>query len=129
MAKAFRPKEQLAIYCRFCSKVTLAHLNRSIADNGRTLSRNGVFEFCCAKCLKTFCFSGQDLLEEAEGTEVEQQEPVTYSSGGHYYIGQVIYHEAYQDTGLVVGKEASHTPVIIVQFEKEGLKKLIEDRQ
>lgn len=127
MAKSFRPKEQMAMYCRFCEKVSPAHLNRSIADNGRTLSRSGTYEYCCAKCLKTFCFSGNDLLEEGEGTEVEEQKPRTYTSKEHYYIGEVIYHETYEDTGLVVGKESSTTPVILVQFENTGMKKLVED--
>ncbi len=127
MSSSFMPIEEVEIYCRFCNKITQAHLDRSIAENGRTVDRNSTFEYLCSKCLKTFCFSGQDLIEQSKDENKSEQSLHEYSPADHFLIGEKIYHKKWKDTGMVIGKEKGTQKSIIVNFEKTGLKKLIED--
>lgn len=124
MSSNYMPIEELELYCRFCDKITPAQLNRSIAENGRTLSRNSTFEYYCTKCSKTMCFSGNDLAEqEQSGEEVTAR---VYSPSEHYFIGNLIQHKKFKK-GVVVGKGNGTPSKILVNFEKSGLKKLIQD--
>lgn len=128
MSASFIPLEEFELYCRFCDKITNVRLDRSIAENGRTIDRNSTFEYLCTKCLKTFCFSGNDLLEEDIEKDKETQSAVRdYSPDSHYYIGETIYHKRLKEMGVIVGKEKGSPSRIIVNFEKSGIKKLIEN--
>lgn len=124
MSSSFAPIENLNLYCRFCKKVFPFQLERGIAGSGRTVDRDSTFEYVCSKCHKTSCFSGQNLIasEKAESSD----EPKDYSVGDTFLIGQVISHESFQDTGTVVGKDPGSPSRIMVQFEKTGIKKLVE---
>lgn len=126
MSSPFIPIEDLEIYCRFCNKITRAQLDRSIAENGRIVDRNSTFEYLCVKCLKTFCFSGKDLLEQRR-SDAPEEPPHEYSPGDHFFIGERVSHKKWKDTGIVVGKDKGAPGSILVNFEKMGLKKLIED--
>ncbi|NLP01373.1 MAG: hypothetical protein GX089_02680 [Fibrobacter sp.] len=124
MASIFTPIEELELFCRFCEKITPAQLDRSIAENGRTLDRNSTFEYYCTKCNKTMCYSGKDLAEQKK-PEDETAIP-TYSPTGHFLIGETIQHKKFKK-GIVVGKDHGAPSKIIVNFEKSGLKKLVQD--
>jgi hypothetical protein len=126
MSSVFTPAENLEAYCRFCDKVTSVQLDRSIAENGRTVDRNSTFEYLCSKCFKTFCYSGKDLIEQATD-ENQESEPHEYSPQEHFVIGETVHHKKWKDSGLVVGKDRGTPSRILVNFEKAGLKKLIED--
>ena len=126
MSSPFIPIEDLEIFCRFCNKITQAQLDRSIAENGRTVDRNSTFEYLCGKCLKTFCFSGNDLLEQRK-SEASEEPPHEYAPGEHFFIGEKVHHKKWKDKGVVVGKEKGTPGTILVNFEKSGVKKLIED--
>ncbi|NLD99971.1 MAG: hypothetical protein GX640_08850, partial [Fibrobacter sp.] len=83
MSSTFNPKEELELLCRSCNKILPAQLDRSIAENGRTLDRNSIFEYYCTKCFKTACFSGNDLIESNY-----DENPRPYSPKNNYYIGE-----------------------------------------
>jgi hypothetical protein len=121
----FAPVDELNAYCRFCQKILPAQLDRSIAGNGRIVDKESTFEYFCTKCRKTFCYSGKDLLT-AEPAE-KGAEPRDYIPKNHYVIGEKIAHKKFKDTGLVVGKDRGVPARILVQFEKSGFKKLVED--
>ena len=125
-SESFLPIEQVQMYCRFCLKTLPAQLDRSIAGNGRTVDKDATFEYSCSKCAKTFCYSGNDLLEQklvTEGT-LEKRE---YSPAYHYLIGEEISHKKFKDSGAIVGKDRGSPSRILVQFKKSGLKRLVED--
>ncbi|MBN1760455.1 MAG: hypothetical protein JW863_19155 [Chitinispirillaceae bacterium] len=128
MSSPFSPADDLEVYCRFCDKITPVQLDRSIAENGRTVDRNSTFEYLCTKCFKTFCYCGNDLIEqsrhEEQGTEAHQ-----YNPQEHFVIGETIHHKKWKESGVVVGKDRGTPSRILVNFEKSGLKKLIEDLQ
>ncbi|WP_140945869.1 hypothetical protein [Candidatus Thermokryptus mobilis] len=52
-----------------------------------------------------------------------------YSAAETYEIGELIYHEEWQDYGRVKKKEVSSSgySIIVVEFEKLGQKKLVEN--
>jgi len=122
----FSAIEELNAFCRFCQKTYPAELDRSIAGNGRVVDRESTFEYCCSKCHKTFCFSGKDLAA-LEDAEKEALAPREYVPSQHYLIGEKITHKQFKDTGFVVGIDRGSPARILVQFEKSGLKKLVED--
>jgi hypothetical protein len=128
MSENFLPAESIDIYCRFCQKVMPAHLDRSIAENGKSIDRASTFEYSCTKCLKTFCFAGTDL--PARATVPPSEEPgatvMDYLPTQLYCIGRVIRHTTFKDTGTVVNKDSGVPARIWVNFEKTGLKKLVE---
>jgi hypothetical protein len=126
MSSPFSPAEDLEAYCRFCDKVTSVQLDRSIAENGRTVDRNSTFEYLCSKCFKTFCYTGIDLIEQAV-KEDPKTEPHEYSPQDHFVIGETVLHKKWKESGVVVGKDRGTPSRILVNFEKAGLKKLIED--
>jgi hypothetical protein len=125
-ATPFSPVEELNIFCRFCQKTLPAQLDRSIAGAGRVVDKEGTFEYLCTKCRKTFCFSGKDLVAQADA-EKEATDPRLYVPSEHYLIGEKIQHKQFKDIGFVVGKDRGSPARILVQFEKNGLKKLVED--
>lgn len=173
MSSAFNPIEEFDLLCRFCGKIHPAQLDRSIAENGRTVDRNSTFEYYCTKCQKTVCFKGNDLLEKPVSPETDSEENtententeniekaektedtekkgkkgkkskkdqknentvnkvpqnvIEYSPKNHYHIGEWISHKKFNDVGLVVGVDNGTPNKIIVNFEKSGIKKLIED--
>jgi hypothetical protein len=123
---SFAPVVDLNAYCRFCQKILPAHLDRSIAGNGRLLDKESTFEYFCTKCRKTFCYAGKDLLPSEDVSKTDS-EPRDYVPKNHYVVGEKITHKKFKETGLVVGKDRGVPARILVQFEKSGLKKLVED--
>ena len=126
MSSPFIPVEELDAYCRFCDKITAIQLDRSIAENGRTVDRKSTFEYLCSKCFKTFCFSGTDLIEQLKADD-EKPQPHDYSPQDHFLIGETIFHKKWEDLGIVIGKDKGSPSRILVNFEKSGLKRLVED--
>jgi hypothetical protein len=126
MNTAFAPVENLELYCRFCKKVIEFHLERSIAGSGRIVDKQSTFEYFCTKCHHTVCISGQDLLESCGGKTVSDTIPREYLCKERYLIGEVIRHTSLKDKGTIVGKDIGNPSRIIVQFQKLGIKKLVE---
>jgi hypothetical protein len=131
MAETFTPVQTVEALCRFCGKVAPAQLDRSIAANGKTVSREASFEYYCTKCQHSFCYRGTDLAARPsdEGDENEDGKPREYDPSKHYVIGEDIYHPEFEEEGRVVSKEAGTPPRIVVNFSKSGLRKLVEDAE
>lgn len=123
MSVPFSPIEQLDLFCRFCNKVLPAQLDRSIAGNGRVLDNTSIYEYYCTKCFKTACFSGTDLSEQ----NCKNETPRIYKPSEHYVMGETIFHQKFNEKGIVVGKDNGTPGRILVLFENSGLKKLIQD--
>jgi hypothetical protein len=66
-------------------------------------------------------------LLPSEDASKASTEPRDYVPKNHYLIGEKISHKKFKDTGLVVGKDRGVPARILVQFEKSGFKKLVED--
>lgn len=84
----------------------------------------------CKKCKQTMLI---DMAEDVRDTKpslegIENGDCTTYSPVKSFSIGEAIYHENWNDFGKVVSKEvlSSGKSSISVEFQKSGLKKLIE---
>jgi hypothetical protein len=126
MNNSFAPTETLEMFCRFCKKVIEFKLERSIAGTGRIVDKESTFEYFCTKCHHTICFSGKDL-PGAEDPKKTEEKPREYISKERYVVGEVIRHASFKDNGTVVGKDIGSPSRIIVQFQKKGLKRLVEE--
>ena len=127
MSSNFTPIEELELFCRHCGKIMPAQLDRSIAENGRTVDKNSTFEYYCTKCSKTVCYTGTDLLEQTTEEMLKLLlPPVSYSMSSHFVVGEKINHKKFK-VGTVVGKDHGTPSKILVNFDKTGIKKLIQD--
>ncbi len=66
--------------------------------------------------------------DDAPDTAVSREDSVAYSPRREYSIGEVVYHELWDDVGRVTGKEITSNGgfAIVVYFEKNKEKRLIE---
>jgi len=126
MSAQFNPINEVKIFCRFCGKITEAHLDRCIAENGKIVDRTSIFEYYCTRCLKTFCFSGTDILEQRKNA-ILIDEMRNYTPREHFFIGEFIHHDQFKETGVVVGKDQGSPSRIVVNFPKTGLRRLVQD--
>jgi len=62
---------------------------------------------------------------------VSREDEKKYSPKESYQVGDVVFHSVWEDVGIVKAKEVTSTGgrAIVVQFEKLGEKKLIENLQ
>ncbi len=123
----FTPAEELELFCRFCEKILPAQLDRSIAENGKVVDKSSVFEYYCTKCFKTSVFNGDDLIDDDSIKNTDTNNLRTYSPHDRYLIGEKLFHAAFKETGTIVGKENSIPVKILVDFKRNGLKKLVMD--
>lgn len=84
----------------------------------------------CKKCKQTMII---DIAEDIKETKVsldgiENEDCTEYSPQKSYSVGESIYHKNWDDFGKVVSKEvmSNGQSAISVEFQKSGLKKLIE---
>jgi hypothetical protein len=84
----------------------------------------------CKKCKQTMIINldtnAGTIKVQLEG--IENSECTTYSPTKTFEIGESIYHQNWDDFGKVVAKEtlSNGRDSISVEFQKSGLKKLIE---
>jgi hypothetical protein len=86
-----------------------------------------------AKCKKCKQMISVDLEKDIVKDKSSSKEIVTencseYSPKQTYEIGQSLYHKFWDDYGRVIGKEITSNGMnsIVVEFQKNGQKKLIE---
>jgi|SRR3989304_6724322 len=84
----------------------------------------------CKKCKQTMMINiEKDVKETKVSLEgIENQECTTYSPMKSFIVGEALYHKSWDDFGKVVSKEimSNGQSSISVEFQKSGLKKLIE---
>jgi hypothetical protein len=76
--------------------------------------------------MKTFCYSGTDIIEQHKNT-IEIFEHRSYAPTDHFCIGEVIHHKQFKESGTVVGKDHGSPSKIVVNFPKNGLRRLVQD--
>lgn len=113
-------------YCSFCNAVTKMELAGETADGPEATTRWAK----CKKCKQKMIIDLNDLKKETKLTvhDVKTESSITYSPLKAYSIGDTIYHESFQDFGIVLSKETSSNGkgMILVDFQNSGKKKLLE---
>jgi hypothetical protein len=99
---------------------------------GEVLSADGHDKFWakCKKCKQTMII---DIAEDVKTLKpslegIENEDCTVYSPDKSFSVGESIYHKNWDDFGKVVSKVvlSSGQKSIAVEFQKSGLKKLIE---
>ena len=113
-------------FCSVCNTLTKMELAGDVVNTDEENKRWAK----CKKCKQTMII---DLVEDVKATKVslegiEEEECTSYSPKKTYSIGDTIFHEGWNDFGKVLSKEimSNGHNSISVDFQKSGLKKLIE---
>lgn len=85
------------------------------------------FWYVCQKCKHVVLVSTDELNLQQDSNQQENYR--IYSAEETYEVGELIYHTEWQDYGKVKKKEVSSSgySIIVVEFEKLGQKKLVEN--
>lgn len=116
-------------FCSFCNATTKMELSGD-SNLGKDDTRKWAK---CKKC-KQMVLVDYEVKEKLpkETIENDQNENLKiYSPKSSYLIGDAIYHQGWDDTGVVLSKELLSNGVssILVKFNKSGHKQLIETNQ
>ncbi len=113
--------KQIEHFCDYCgSKQKFKFRGNFEADDSK-------FWYMCQKCKHVVLLSIDDL--NVQRNENSKENCRVYSAEETYEIGEIIYHAEWQDYGKVKKKEVSSSGynIIVVEFEKLGQKKLVEN--
>ncbi len=118
--------KNVEVFCPNCNSITKMELTGEVSGSEQETKRWAK----CKKCKQTMVI---DLSEDVKETKVslegiENENCTVYSPKKSYSIGESIYHENWDDFGKVVAKDvlSNGQSSIAVEFQKSGLKKLIE---
>lgn len=118
--------KNIEAFCNFCNAVTKMELAGEASGNAEENNRWAK----CKKCKQTTLVDLNDKTGIAKPTldDFAGEKCATYSPKKSFEIGESIYHETWEDFGIVVSKEilSNGRSSILVEFQKLGQKKLIE---
>ena len=113
-------------YCGFCNTITKMELAGETSEGNETTKRWAK----CKKCKQKTVIDLDDLKKETKPTilSLRTDESEDYSPMKHFRVGQTIWHQKFNDHGVICGKETSSggKGLIVVEFQNTGKKKLIE---
>ncbi len=118
--------KNIEAFCPNCNAVRKMELTGDVLSSNEETKKWAK----CKKCKQTMIIDiaedVKDLKPSLEG--IENEECTVYSPAKSFSIGESIYHENWDDFGKVVSKEvlSNGQSSISVEFQKSGLKKLIE---
>ncbi|HET7152928.1 MAG TPA: hypothetical protein VFJ29_04115 [Candidatus Kapabacteria bacterium] len=127
MARTARKKSKYVTeLCTHCGKVAKLELL------GNALGHEDGLQWAkCSKCRHNMLV-GTASKEEAKGAasvRVAMEDCIHYTPSRVYTVGDSIYHNEWNDVGMVHAKEitASGAHAILVSFEKMGERRLLEN--
>ena len=118
--------KNIEAFCNSCNMVQKMELGSDV-----TGKESGTWKWAkCKKCKHTMVIDvSENMLSSKISLEgIENEDSTVYSPAKSYKVGDPIYHKDWDDFGRVVSKETLSTGQrsIAVEFQKSGLKKLIE---
>ena len=118
--------KNIEAFCSSCNTINKMEVSGEVSGEGNENKRWAK----CKKCKQTMVI---DLDTTTGNTKVslegiENSECTTYAPTKTFELGETIYHQNWDDFGKVVTKEtlSNGKNSISVEFQKSGLKKLIE---
>ncbi len=121
--------KHIEAFCSYCNKVTKLEIVGEIAieNDSRKWAR-------CKTCKHTMALDVDANIKtsanlDLSAIKIEDCKP--YNPASTFEIGDSIYHSDWDDVGKVTGKETTSggAKAIVVEFEKSGVKKLLEQFQ
>jgi hypothetical protein len=118
--------KNVEVFCPNCGTVKKMELT---GEAHGTDSENK-FWAKCKKCKQTMIINMTEDVKDAKISldGIENENCTVYSPEKSFSVGESIYHRNWDDFGKVISKErlSSGQSSIAVEFQKLGLKKLIE---
>ena len=118
--------KNVEVFCPNCNAVRKMELTGEVSGDENETKKWAK----CKKCKQTMII---DLAEDVKETKlsldgIENEDCTVYAPTKSFTVGEAIYHENWDDFGKVVSKEvmSNGQSAISVEFQKSGLKKLIE---
>ncbi len=121
MAKA----KNVEAFCSYCGTERTLELVKIAFEGESETKKWGK----CKKCKQmTMIDLSQIQMLDTNSKNMETDNAVEYSPEKSFEIGAAIYHKGWDDFGLVTAKEivSNGQKSITVDFQKSGIKKLIE---
>ena len=113
-------------FCSFCNGVRKMELAGEVLGSGN----ENKFWAKCKKCKQTMIVDMSENSKDAKFSleGIENEDCTIYAPNKSFSIGEAIYHKNWDDFGKVISKEilSDGKSSIAVEFQKSGLKKLIE---
>lgn len=118
--------KNIVAYCNSCGTVQKMEITGNVSGSEEETKKWAK----CKSCKQVMVVDVSEFLRNdtlsLEG--IENEDCTVYSPLRSYEIGESIYHKSWDDFGRVISKEILSTgqSSISVEFQKSGLKKLIE---
>lgn len=110
------------VFCEHCGKIKkMAILSQIEGSETRFWHR-------CTSCKHSFIVDRSTLKKQIAKKELTKEFCVEYSPEKQFEIGTHIHHADLDDVGTITAKDktTSGDKLIVVNFQKSGIKKLIE---
>ncbi|TAK57344.1 MAG: hypothetical protein EPO24_09985 [Bacteroidetes bacterium] len=110
-------------FCGYCNKTTRMELMGEMTTTPDKA-------WCrCTRCHHMTLINAREALQAESGIALDAAKATTYTPELTFKIGEAIFHSEWNDVGKVLSKvrTSSGSQAIIVSFEKEGQKTLIEN--
>ncbi len=118
--------KNVEVFCPNCNAVRKMELTGEVSGADQETKKWAK----CKKCKQTMIIDiSEDVKETKPSLEgIENEDCTVYSPSKSFTVGESIYHKNWDDFGKVVSKEvmSNGQSAISVEFQKSGLKKLIE---
>ena len=118
--------KNIEAFCNSCGTVQKMDITSSVTGEESEYKKWAK----CKSCKQVMIVDISDIIKNNNATleGIENEECKKYSPLNTFEIGETIYHENWDDFGRVVSKETltNGKSSISVDFQKSGLKKLIE---
>lgn len=116
-------------YCRRETKMEFVGTQPSNADNTEALKN----WYRCCKCKHSalLALPQASQVRKSHAVAINRDQCTPYSKEKTFSIGEYIYYEEWDDMGKVVRKDKMSNGIhsIVVSFEKNGERKLLESMQ
>ncbi len=109
-------------FCGHCNKKTRMEIIGEMQD-----TKDKVW-LRCTRCHHMNLITISEKEQKPQNTKLDINTATLYSPEQCFRIGEAIFHQEWNDVGKVLGKvkTSDGNQAIIVSFEKQGEKKLIE---
>lgn len=110
--------------CNHCNKVTKMEMVGGMQGN-----QDKVW-FRCTRCHHMALITVLATSEETNNNGADTQHATTYTPERTFHVGESIFHSEWNDFGKVLSKTRTSdgSRAIIVHFEKQGQRMLIEEQ-
>ena len=118
--------KNIEAYCNSCGTIKKMEITSSVTGEESEIKKWAK----CKSCKQVMIVDISDILKSSSASleGIENENCKRYSPLSTFEIGETIYHENWDDFGRVLSKEtlSNGKSSISVEFQKSGIKKLIE---